>query len=74
MIMQYISIFLSAIIKYKFNKMFFTLDNIKRVYEYNLSSFGRSIVYSLINGLIGSLLGILISYYVDRRKVMGENL
>ncbi|ACQ53632.1 iron ABC transporter permease [Clostridium botulinum] len=74
MIMQYISIFLSAITNYKFNKMFFTLDNIKRIYDYNLSSFGRSIVYSLITGLIGSLLGILISYYVDRRKVIGGEL
>ncbi|KOR25472.1 iron ABC transporter permease [Clostridium sp. L74] len=74
MIMQYISIFLSAITNYKFNKMFFTLDNIKRIYDYNLSSFGRSVVYSLITGLIGSLLGILISYYVDRRKVIGGEL
>ncbi len=73
MIMQYISIFLSAITKYKFNKMFFTLDNIKRIYNYNLGSFGRSIVYSLITGLIGGLLGILISYYVDRKKVIGGN-
>lgn len=74
MVLQYVSIFLSAITKYKFNKMFFTLDNIKRIYNYNLSSFGRSIVYSLITGLIGSLLGILISYYVDRRKVIGGEL
>ena len=71
MALQYTSIFLSAITKYKFNKMHFTLDSIKRVYEYNLSSFGRSIIYSLITGLIGSLLGIFICYYVDRRKVIG---
>lgn len=71
MIMQYTSIFLSAITNYKFNKIFFTLDNIKKIYDYNLSSFGRSIVYSLITGLIGSLLGIFISYYVDRRKIIG---
>lgn len=71
MVLQYTSIFLSAITKYNFNKMYFTLDNIRRVYEYNLSSFGRSIIYSLITGLIGSLIGIFICYYVDRRKVIG---
>ncbi|APF25689.1 binding--dependent transport system inner membrane component family protein [Clostridium sporogenes] len=73
MILQYTSIFLSAITKYKFNKMYFTLDNIKRVYDYNLSSFGRSIIYSLVTGLIGSLIGIFICYYVDRRKIIGRD-
>lgn len=71
MILQYLSIFISAITRHKFGTMYFTLDNIKESKNYISGSFIRSIAYSLITGVIGSILGFLISYYLEMRKVKG---
>ncbi len=71
MILQYLSIFMSALTKQKFGTMYFTLDNIRESRNYISGSFIRSIVYSLITGIIGSIIGFLISYYLELRKIKG---
>lgn len=71
MLLQYISIFMSAITKYKHGKMYLTLDYIITMRKYNRDSFIRSIVYSLITGVTGSIVGFLISYYIEVRKIKG---
>ncbi len=71
MILQYTSIFMSAITKPKFGKLYFTLDNIKETKNYISGSFIRSIFYSLITGVLGSIIGFLISYYLEIRKIKG---
>lgn len=70
-LLQYTSIFLSSISKFSYGKFQWTLDHIKYLRVYNSSSFIRSIVYSLIAGIFGTLLGILIAYYVERRHIIG---
>ncbi|MCF6466463.1 ABC transporter permease, partial [Clostridium sp. Cult2] len=71
MILQYMSIFLSAITKQRFGTMYFTLDNIRESKNYISGSIIRSILYSFTTGVIGSILGFLISYYLEIRKIRG---
>ncbi|GAA0737922.1 iron ABC transporter permease [Clostridium oceanicum] len=71
MLLQYTAIFIQAITKFKYGKIYLTLDNIKSMAEYSMGSFGRSIIYSLIVAVVGSFLGVIISYFVDRRKIIG---
>lgn len=74
MVMQYITIFVSGLSKYSFGKFQWTLDNVKYLKTYSMSSFLRSIAYSLITGIVGSFLGILIAYFIERRKIKGMKI
>lgn len=69
MLLQYASIFISAITKYKSGIMHFSLANIQKMRTYSGKSFLRSVIYSLIAGIIGSLIGFLIAYYLEIRKI-----
>jgi iron(III) transport system permease protein len=69
MLLQYISIFAMALTKYRAGKMCFSLDNIRKMKMYSGKSFVRSIMYSLIAGIVGSFIGFLISYYLEIRKI-----
>lgn len=70
-VLQYGCIFLSSISKFSYDKFTFTLEYIKHIKEYSMDSFLRSIIYALIAGIVGSFIGIMISYYVERRKIVG---
>ena len=37
--------------------------------ERNMDTFIRSVEYALIVAIVGSLIGILLSYYIERRKI-----
>lgn len=71
MLLQYITIFVSAFSKYSYGKFGFTLEYLTYLKEYSLESFIRSVIYSIIAGVVGSFIGIFISYYTDRRKIRG---
>jgi iron(III) transport system permease protein len=71
MLMQYLSIFLSSVTKYRFGKMYFTLDHIRSMRNYSGNSFLRSVGYSMITGIVGSFLGFLVAYFLEVRKVRG---
>lgn len=71
MVLQYLSIFISAITVYRKGKIYFSLNNIIKLKDYSGSSFIRSIVYSTIAGIIGSFIGMLTAYYTERRKILG---
>lgn len=71
MLIQYIVIILSAITKFKFGKLYLTLEHFKDVRTYNLKSFYRSIGYSLIVGIMSSIIGFLVAYYLEFRKIKG---
>ena len=69
MLLQYLSIFVSAVTKYRAGNMYFSLDNIQKMRMYSGKSFLRSVIYSLIAGIVGSLIGSLIAYYLEIRKI-----
>lgn len=71
MLLQYGSIFISSISKLRKGNFIFTLENYQNLKNYNMSCFIRSIVYSLITGVIGSILGMIIAYFTERRKIRG---
>ncbi|MGG7165256.1 ABC transporter permease [Clostridium ihumii] len=71
MLLQYGSIFISSISKFRKGNFIFTLENYQNLKNYNMSCFIRSIVYSLITGVIGSILGMIIAYFTERRKIRG---
>ncbi|NMA87496.1 MAG: iron ABC transporter permease, partial [Tissierellia bacterium] len=58
----------------KFGSIYFTLDNIRESKNYISGSFIRSILYSLIAGVVGSIIGFLISYYLELRKIKGMKI
>ncbi|MDD4780960.1 MAG: iron ABC transporter permease [Tissierellia bacterium] len=68
-IIQYSSIFISAFTKKRMGISYFTLKNFIETKAYISKTFMRSIVYSLISGICGALLGILIGYYLEIRKL-----
>ncbi|WP_040327970.1 ABC transporter permease [Clostridium ihumii] len=71
MLLQYGSIFISSISKFRKGNFIFTLENYQNLKNYNMSCFIRSIVYSLITGVVGSILGMIIAYFTERRKIRG---
>lgn len=68
LVLQYGSIFLTAFSKMRFGDIYLTLDNVKETLPYISDTFIRSIIYSLICGIFGSLFGFLLSYYLILRK------
>ena len=66
---QYSSIILSAFTKMKKGKMIFTFANILETRDHITSTVIRSIVYSLIAAGGGSVIGLLIAYYKQIRKI-----
>ncbi|MCT4565242.1 MAG: iron ABC transporter permease [Maledivibacter sp.] len=70
MVLQYVSIFMSSFSIYKGKHIEFTLKYIQSFIKYNkLDSFLRSIKYGLIVGIIGSFLGIILSYIIERKEI-----
>lgn len=69
LVIQYISIFISAISKRVLGQRSFTFEHILNSKQYFTSAFIRSIVYSLIAGIVSSFLGLLIVYYLKIRKI-----
>ena len=65
----YISIIFTAFTKMKRGSLVFTLDNFKDTGRYINSISLRSIGYSLISALGGSLLGMLIGYFLIIKRV-----
>lgn len=70
-LMQYATIFLNAISNRSTGNIVFTLDYIKGFKLKSLQAFIRSIKYSLIAGFFASIIGMLLSYYTERRKIIG---
>ena len=69
MALVYGSIFLNSFTKNMRGKLKFTTEYLDALLERNMDTFIRSVEYALIVAIIGSLIGILLSYYIDRRKI-----
>ncbi|SDX37374.1 ABC transporter permease [Tepidimicrobium xylanilyticum] len=74
MIIQYLTIFLTAITKYSHGEMYFTLEHFIHLRKYLSDSFIRSIAYGFITGIGGGVLSFFISYYVEIRKFRASRL
>ena len=67
LILQYASIILSAFIDYNKGKMFLTLNHIWEIGNYTNNTVFRSIYYSFLAAFTGSILGLLLQYYIHIR-------
>lgn len=72
MLLQYISIFASAITYYDGDKYIFTLKYIQAMKGGKWGSFFRSIRYSFIAAISTGVIGLLLSYYIERRRFKGS--
>lgn len=68
-LLQYASIFAAAFTKKQMGVTYFTLQNFIDTKVYISGTFIRSIVYSLISGVLGAFLGLLIGYYLEIRRL-----
>ncbi len=69
MALVYGSIFLNSFTKNMRGKLKFTTEYLDALLERNMDTFIRSVEYALVVAVVGSLIGILLSYYIDRRKI-----
>lgn len=69
MLLVYGSIFLNSFSKNVHGDRKFTFEYLEALFERNMDTFIRSVVYALIVALVGTFIGILLSYYVERRKI-----
>ncbi|MGM0410226.1 MAG: ABC transporter permease, partial [Bacillota bacterium] len=70
-ILQYLTIFLSAITKYNNGNLVITLKHIKGFNMKELESFFRSLRYAFITGIVGSIIGLLLSYFIEKSNIKG---
>lgn len=69
LILQYGSIILSAFTDYSKGKIYFTFEHFFEIKNYIDKTVFRSIYYSLISAFFGSLIGLLLQYYIHIREV-----
>lgn len=68
-ILEYLTIFVSSFTKRVKGELVFTDKYFRAVITKDPDTILRSIFYALIVALIGSTIGILISWYIERRKI-----
>lgn len=73
MILVYGSIFLNSFTKNMRGTLKFTTEYLEALFERNMDTFIRSVVYALIVAFVGTFIGILLSYYVERRRIRFGN-
>ncbi len=73
MVLQYLCIFASGFLKVSKGVYSFSLQYWDQLVQYNLDPLWRSVLYSLIVALGGTLFAMLFAYYMDRRKVIGRS-
>ncbi|TFZ41698.1 iron ABC transporter permease [Soehngenia longivitae] len=72
-VVKYTTILLGSFLSFTGGDVSFTLKHFEKIDFAKLSSFKRSIQYSLISGIVGSIIGILLSYGINRNKIFGKN-
>ena len=69
MFLQYGSIFLSGFYNYTINGFEFTLEYFELFKLGKYSTFIRSVIYSIIAGFSSAVIGIVISYFIERKNI-----
>lgn len=67
--LQYGSIILNAFIRMDQGRVFWTIENFREARPYITGTLLRSVVYSLIAAFFGSILGLVLAYYVRIRQI-----
>lgn len=73
-ILKYFTIISGCFASFDEGKIGFTLEYFKQIDYAKFQSFKRSIIYSFVSALVGSIIGILISYVVEREKIKGSKI
>ncbi|MGM0471307.1 MAG: ABC transporter permease [Bacillota bacterium] len=66
--LQYLTIILTAVSKYHGGELVVTLEHIRNFDFKLIASFLRSILYSLIAGVVSSSLGLLLAYFIEHSQ------
>lgn len=69
MVLQYTCILASGFLKSSHGTYSFTLQYWDALWRTDASTMGRSVVYALIVGVVGTLFALLFAYYMNRRRV-----
>lgn len=69
MLLEYGSIFLNSFTKNVRGNLQFTTAYLDALLERNMDTFLRSIWYALVVAVVGTIFGMLLSYYVERRRI-----
>ncbi len=72
MLLQYFCIFITGFLKSRKGVYSFSLEHVEKIAEFHKSSILRSVEYSFFVAIFGTLFGLLLSYYLERRKVAGK--
>lgn len=74
MALQFATILLTAITRYGPDGYVFTTDYLAAFKYHKYQSLLRSLWYAFLSGVLTSFIGILLSYYVERRQIWGGKL
>lgn len=72
MILQYGCIFASGFMKVTKGVYSFSLDYVRKLFQYDSATIIRSVLYALIVSFVGTFFSMLFSYYMDRRNIPGR--
>lgn len=72
-VVKYLTILLGSFASFNGGDVSFTLKHFEKIDIAKFNSFKRSIQYSLISGIVGSIIGLLLSYGINRNKIFGKN-
>lgn len=73
-LLKFITILIGSFASFDQRKISFTLEYFKNIDSAKIESFKRSIIYSFIAATVGSIIGILLSYMVERNKIKGNKI
>lgn len=71
MILQFVTIIITAITRYSPNGYIFTSEYLTGFHYGKYDSIFRSLWYSCLAGVFASIIGVLLAYYVERRRIWG---
>ncbi len=74
MLLQFFAIFLTAVTRYTPAGYIFTLEHLQAFHATQWRSILRSVCYAFTAGSIASLFGVLLAYYLHRRRMCGRRL
>lgn len=72
MLLQYFCIFITGFLKSRKGVYSFSLENVNKIAAFHAGGIIRSVEYSLVVAVFGTLFGLLLSYYLERRRVPGK--